>query len=206
MIKAIIFDLGGVLVNTSLIADRFNLIFNPKDKKEFWQELNHEMAPLCKCEITEAQFWKNVARKYGVDAKKIPKNLLRKDFEKSVRTNQELLDLVLNLKRKYKVAVISNIIEYHSKINKKQGLYEHFDHLTLSYEVRMAKDSKEIFTHTLKKLNVKPEECIFIDDVKKFVEVAKSVGMKGILFKDNSQLKSNLKKLLGAQSCSSINP
>lgn len=198
MIKAIIFDLGGVIVDTNLIQDRLVSLFNVKDKAKFWQQINHEMIPLCRGDINERQFWKNVAHRYNVDKKKVPKNLLSKNFRESIRLNKELLQLISNLKNKYKVAVISNIIEHHSKINESMGLYEYFHHLVLSYKVRLTKDSAEIFTLAAKKLKVKPEECIFIDDVIKFVNVAKSVGMKSILFKNNRQLKLDLKRLLNS--------
>ena len=196
MIKAIIFDLGGVIVDTKLVVDRIARVFDIHDKKKFWQDMNHEMIPLCKGDINERQFWTKIASKYNMEQKSVPKNFFRKDFEKLIRLNRELLQLIDKLKDKYKVAVISNIIEYHSKINKSMGLYEPFDHVVLSYKVKLTKDSKEIFMLTTKRLKVNPEECIFIDDVKKFVRMAKSIGMKTILFKNNKQLKSDLKKLL----------
>ena len=60
----------------------------------------------------------------------------------------------------------------------------------------MAKDDKRIFLMAAKKLKVKPKECIFIDDVKDFVNVAKSTCMKGIQFKNIGQLKSELNEIL----------
>ena len=196
MIKAIIFDLGGVVVNIDKVLASWIKIFKVKDKKKFWQEINHEMAPLCRAEISEMQFWKNVAERFGTDYKKIPKNLLTKDFRESIRLNSKLLELISKLRKKYKIAVISNIIQQHSEINKDLGLYENFHQLVLSYEVKMTKDSKEIFALATRRLKVKPQECIFIDDIEKFVNVAKSYGMNVILFKDNRQLKKDLEKLL----------
>ncbi len=196
MIKAVIFDLGGVVVDTSLIRENWIKIFKPKNSEKFWQDMNHEMVPLCKGDINEAQFWKNAARKFKVDVKSIPPNLLKKDFKKLIRLNGELLGLISQLRKNYKVAAISNIINSHSKINKSLGLYSHFHFTVLSHEVKMTKDSKEIFLHAIKELKVNPGECIFIDDIKKFVNVARSTGMKAILFRSNHQLKSELEKLL----------
>ena len=146
--------------------------------------------------ISETQFWKNVAERFGTDYKKIHTNLLTKDFRESIRLNSKLLELISKLRKKYKIAVISNIIQQHSEINKDLGLYENFHQLVLSYEVKMTKDSKEIFALATRRLKVKPQECIFIDDIEKFVNVAKSYGMNVILFKDNRQLKKDLEKLL----------
>lgn len=94
------------------------------------------------------------------------------------------------------MAVISNIIKHHSDTNRKMGLYDHFDHLILSFEVKLTKDSRQIFLLALEKLKVRASECIFIDDVQKFVDTARSVGMKTILFRNNKQFHSDLKRLL----------
>ncbi|NTU69886.1 HAD family phosphatase, partial [bacterium] len=40
----------------------------------------------------------------------------------------------------------------------------------------------------IKKLNINPEETIFIDDREKNVKVAQSLGIKGIIFKNKNQL------------------
>ncbi|MBI2658842.1 HAD-IA family hydrolase [Candidatus Woesearchaeota archaeon] len=196
MIKAIIFDLGGVIVDLKFVLRRIFRIFNVRNKSKFWQEMNHEMIPLCRGDINEKQFWKNVAKKYNMDHKKIPHDLLSKDFHKLIRLNKELLKLINKLKKRYKVAVISNIIENHSKVNERIGLYKPFDHVVLSYKVKMTKDSSQIFKLAVKKLRVKPKECIFIDDVKKFVKIARLLGMKSILFKNNKLLNTDLNKIL----------
>ena len=67
-----------------------------------------------------------------------------------------------------------------------------FDVLLFSCEVKMTKDSHAIFLLALDKLKLKPEECIFVDDTKKFVEVARSLGINAIQFKNAEQLKSDL--------------
>ena len=57
------------------------------------------------------------------------------------------------------------------------------------------KPEPEIFTKVLKIIKMKPEETVFIDDVQKFLDGAKSVGMHTILFKNRVQLIRDLKKL-----------
>ena len=100
------------------------------------------------------------------------------------------------LRKNYKLGFISNTITPHEKINRKRGLFDLFDVVVLSHKIGMTKDDKRIFLMTAKKLNVEPKECIFIDDVKDFVNTAKSVGMEGIQFRNSRQLESELKKLL----------
>ena len=81
-------------------------------------------------------------------------------------------------------------------LNKKLRIYNYFDEVVLSHEVKMSKDSEEIYLLAAKKLGVKTNECIFIDDYGVFLRIAKSVGMKGILFKDSEKLRYELNYLL----------
>ena len=194
MIKAVIFDIGGVLVDQKLLVERFIRIFKPKDNKKFWDYLNMEAVPLCKGEMTEAKFWKVICNKYNV--KYFPKNLWTPDFEKLTKINHKVLNIAKSLKTKYKIGIISNTITSHVKVNRKRRLFDIFDAVILSCEVNLTKDKKEIFLLAAKRLKVEPEECIFIDDVNDFVETAESAGMKGILFKNSAQLNKELKRIL----------
>jgi len=51
--------------------------------------------------------------------------------------------------------------------------------------------SENLLKKTMKALNATPEDCLFIDDNEKNIEVAKKIGMKAILFKTNKELFSN---------------
>lgn len=197
MIKAIIFDIGGVLVDQRRLVEKFIGIFKPKNTPEFLNHLNLEVTPLCKNLITEKQFWVKFSKKYKVQSQK---NLWTKDFEKLTKINNRVLNTAKGLKPLYKIGIISNTIRPHVEINKKRGLFDIFDSVVLSCEASLAKDSKEIFLLAAKKLKVRSRECIFIDDINDFVEIAKSAGMKGILFKNPIQLDKELKKTLGNNS------
>ncbi|MBI2659589.1 HAD-IA family hydrolase [Candidatus Woesearchaeota archaeon] len=196
MIKAILFDSGGVIVDQRLWFERLNKIFRPKNKKKFWREINIEAIPLCKNLISEKVFWKRIAKLNKKDIKKIPKNLWRLGYENLTKVKHDVLAIAQKLKKKYKIGIVSNSIAYHEKINKKRGTYNLFDAVILSHKVGLTKNNKKIFFLAAKKLKVKPKECIFIDDVKDFVDVAKSVGMAGIVFKNSKQLKSDFKKFI----------
>ena len=196
MIKAIIFDGGGVIVNQELLMKRFIKLFKPKSKKKFLHDINIEAIPLCKNMISENRFWIKIAGIYGISPEKIPKNLWTKNFDKLTKIDKKMVQLIKNLRISYKIGFVSNTIKPHERINRKRGLFKLFDVVVLSHKIRMTKDDKRIFLMTAKKLKVKPKECIFIDDVKDFVNVSKSVGMKGMQFKNIGQLKSSLGKIL----------
>ena len=76
------------------------------------------------------------------------------------------------------------------------NIYHLFDVVVSSYNLKISKPNPEIFYHTLEKLNVKPEEAIFIDDREINTEAAKALGITSILFKDFKQFKKDLTKVL----------
>ena len=64
-----------------------------------------------------------------------------------------------------------------------------------SHEMNCIKPDPEIYKKALKRMKLKPEETVFIDDIKKFVKGAEKIGIKGIHFKNSKQLIKDLKKL-----------
>ena len=54
----------------------------------------------------------------------------------------------------------------------------YFDHLYLSYEMKMTKPSEEIFLKLLSDEGIKPEEAVFLDDGPANVETARRLGMQ----------------------------
>lgn len=196
MIKVIIFDAGGVIVDCKPILNKFIRIFKPKNLDLFWEEINLKAILMCRGEMSEKDYWKEIAKSIGVkDMSKIPDNLWTKDYDKLTHIDKDVLNLIDKLRKNYKTALISNTFAPHANINRKRGLFDHFDVTILSHEVKLTKENKDIFLIALKKLKVKAEECIFIDDIQKFIDTANSLGMKGILFKNLTQLKKELEQL-----------
>ena len=196
MIKAIVFDSGGVIINQHLFFERLGKIFMPKESKIFWHQINIEAIPLCKNLISEEEYWNRISRLTGKDPKKIPKNLWSRGYTSGTKANGDVMEIIKKLKNKYKLAIVSNSIKSHEKINRKRGIFDMFDEVVLSHKVGLTKDSKKIFLLAAKRLKVKPVECIFIDDVADFVKVAKSAGMNGILFKNSAQLNKDMERIL----------
>ena len=178
------------------LLNRIQGVFNYHDESELWEIISLEAVPLCKGKIGHLQFWKNVSKKVN---KEIPDNLLEdlwvKDYEKLTSIDKGVEKTVILLKKNYKLAMISNTIEKHVKINRKLGRFKLFDVVIFSNEVGSTKGEKDIFLLAIEKLNVQSEECVFVDDIKKFLEIPKKLGMKTIHFKNSKQLVEDLRKL-----------
>ncbi len=107
-----------------------------------------------------------------------------------------MMELLLELKKKYKLALISNTTCFEAKALESLGLSKIFDVIVFSYEVGYLKPSEEIFKITLEKLRVLPQETIFIDDTEANVDAARKMGMRGDQFQITSDLEFNIKQLL----------
>ncbi len=200
-IKAIITDLGGVLIN----VDRKNMCaklarHSSIPAREMCSHfsatvaMDHE-AGLARGIDSAEQFYRKMVRQLRLDGL---------GFEEFVRIysnrfsrREDSLSLMRRLSRKYKLAMLSNTNEPHygywlKVIGSEMKL---FKALALSFEVHMMKPEPEIYLEAARRLGVKPEECVFIDDVPEYVKGAENVGMKGILFTSAGQLETDLKEL-----------
>ena len=98
---------------------------------------------------------------------------------------QEKLDLLVILRKKYKLLLLSNTNPLHIEQNAakefgKRGktMNDYFDKCYLSYQMKLAKPSKNIFLAVLEDAHLKAEECLFLDDGIKNIETANSLGFQ----------------------------
>lgn len=73
-----------------------------------------------------------------------------------------------------------------------------FDDIVISGEVGMRKPEPEIFLLAARRLDLKPDECVFIDDLELNVDGARAVGMSGILHTSYDETRRALEALFGA--------
>lgn len=195
MIKAILFDVGGVIVTHGSQIDSFAKIFRTNDKEKLWKNINHLVGPLCSGDISEAEYWKRVAKSENINPSDIPENLWNLNYAETTIVDQDILLFIKTLRKKYKTILISNTLKAHAEINIKRGVFEHFDDVVNSFEVHLSKDTIEIFNLALKRNKLTPDECIFIDDIQKFLDIGNSIGIKGVLYQNIIQLKNDLNNL-----------
>ncbi len=200
-IKAIIFDYGGVVAHDlkGLVKRIFRRVFNV-DKKEINKHY-HEIYVLSeKGKIDEKGIWETLAKKLQKPVfSKGCNGLLQKAYSKVTIQFRAIIKLVKQLKKNYTVALLSNTKHPFADYNIKNNRYRYFDPVVLSCKVGLIKPEKEIYMYMLKKLNLKAEECVFIDNEEKNIRGAREVGINSILFDANShpitELIKELKKL-----------
>jgi len=196
-IKAIIFDVGGVLKNDNDQDIRRDvqetLGIAPEHFAKPWEELTDKLG---RGLIDEPAFWQQL-HTLAEARNKVPKeSLLMRQYTKKYQLNEDIVALVHRLQAAgYTTAILSNTNSLHADFNRARGMFEGFDAIILSHEVGLRKPSPEIFTYTLRKLGVAPEEAVFIDDMPENVAGAAAVGIHAINFQNARQLTEELERL-----------
>src|SRR5215813_13312140 len=98
-------------------------------------------------------------------------------------------DLLLALKRKYPLVLVSNTNEAHVEfIRSNYRVLDIFDHHVLSYEVGSLKPDRKIFQHAISLSGYPPEALFFTDDREENILMARQLGMRAHQFKTQSRL------------------
>ena len=193
--KAVLFDIGGVVVDDRGLKIKVQAIFPDVSPEALWRLLNVALLPACRGEANRSTCWRTLAAALGVSP--APEALAALwdtvDFVNGIRINHDVVRLVRALRRRYKLGVISNTMHEHAIALRQMGVYGEFDEVVLSHEVGLTKDRAEIFYVALSRLQIEPHEAIFIDDFEAYVEVARSVGMRAILFSGVSMLSASFR-------------
>ncbi|HME87550.1 MAG TPA: HAD family phosphatase [Candidatus Nanoarchaeia archaeon] len=190
MIKAIIFDFGGVISSEPSLS-KFCESFakeNELNKDQFKYIFLEHWVHARIGNIKTNQFWEGISAQLSISPTK-----LRRAFFDYFSVKEEALEFVLKLKKKYKTAILTNSIEdWFEEIKTKYLLKRYFDAIVTSYEEKMAKPDVLLFRHTAQKLGVNPDDCLYVDDMKDNLLAAQKVGMHTIQFKDLRNLKTEL--------------
>lgn len=113
------------------------------------------------------------------------KSLIKEVIEnrtKYLKINKETIEIAKKLKKKeYKIFVLSNMATYTYEYFKDNEFFNICDGIVISAYEHIKKPDEEIFKRILKRYNLIPEECLFIDDddTKESLKTANKLGIKG---------------------------
>ena len=180
MVKNIIFDMGGVLID-----------YNPE--KTLYSLFDKETADILLKEIFRNEIWSDkdrgiifpediMAQKKGA----IPEEVFEKtselvhNFYPYMPPFEKMYDFVKQLKENgYSIYLLSNASSDFHERRKGIPALSLFDGVIVSADYKLLKPEKEIYETLYKEFSLKPEECYFIDDVQKNIDGAAATGMDG---------------------------
>lgn len=184
-IKTIIFDLGGVLIDLDF-----------KDSLEAFTKAGFKDIEKRVCQFSRDGNFSNY--EIGTISTEKFRDFIRSELSQPA-TDQEIddmwnkilidiphekLDLILELRKKYTVYLLSNTNELHwiytcDHMFNYRGLTanDYFDKIFLSFKMHISKPQPEIFEEMIKDTNLVPDEALFIDDSEANCRTAEKFGI-----------------------------
>lgn len=199
MLKGILFDMGGVLLNLDLAGcvRRFKEKLGFEDVEKFLSTTHHKgfVSDLEQGLIGKEEFLMECRRhcRVGVSDEEI----LECFYSLVVDVDEDKAEYIKELynRKEYDLFILSNTngvaMGFNSGCFDKAGipLDKYFKKQFLSYEMKMLKPDHEFYEETARRTGYKPEELLFIDDSQANVQGAKECGINAVYYKIGTSLK-----------------
>ena len=181
MLRAVIFDMDGLMIDTeSLHHESFKTVLE-----------QYGITPVPNAKgvihisgISAEANWEHFKKQYNFSADTQELTDRKNDahlklLRNRVKAMPGLIDLLKNLKANdYKMAIASSSIREHiDLIINRLGIADFFDSITSGEEVVNGKPAPDIFLKAAAKLGVNPTECIVLEDAMNGMQAGKTAGM-----------------------------
>lgn len=201
MIRAVIFDFGRVISDQKPMSlfrgyeEDLGLTPGTLNRIMFgspvWQEVLVGRR-------TADDYWREIGPALGLHTPD-EINAFRHRYHADEAINTSVLDLIRRLYGHYKLAVLSNSPLGLARWLADWEMLDLFDAVVCSGDEGVVKPDPAIFELTLRRLDVAPEEAVFVDDYPGHVEAARALGLHGIHFTTAEALVDELDGLLTSQ-------
>ena len=197
-IKAVIFDLGGVLLRTQdfsireQLAERLGMDRHELEELVFGGDSGDRAQ---RGEVSARQHGENLRYQLGYSPREF--HTFLDEFFSSDQIDDQLVDYIRGLRKKYKTALLSNSADdLRQKIAEMWHIEDAFDLMIISAEVGVAKPDPRIFRLALDRMGITAGEAIFVDDFQRNVIAAQDLGIHAIRFVSSQQVRDELGRLL----------
>lgn len=199
IIKAVIFDMDGVIIDTEPLLAKYWC----RAAREFGFPMEYEHAlnlrscsekyasPFLKKTFGDAFDYRTVRARR--------KELMNEDIEKNGIVKKKGIDELLDYldgTDLIKAVATATDLERAEKYLKLIGLYHRFDTICCGSMVKNGKPDPDIYFLAAEKIGVAPENCIAVEDSPNGIKSAHSAGMHPIMVPDLTQPDKELEKLL----------
>jgi len=192
--KVLIFDVGGVLIRTPNRSNRLawerRLGLNDGESEEI--VFNGEMGTKAQLgAISDAALWTWVGQRLALSEQELAD--FRRDFWSADVLDLELIEYIRRLRNRYRTAIISNAtVALREQLESTYPIADAFDLIVVSAEEGIMKPDDGIYLRAIQRLEVAPEEAVFVDDNFENVLAARRLGIKSIHFSPSLDLATSL--------------
>lgn len=184
MIKALIFDWHGVLDQTNLEGAVKKISDFKKVTPEYVKKLSRPYEEDYICGSDPQEFWGNIQKVFSLSDKEL---LEVENYILEITPSVSLWEKLPALHSSYITAILSDSPLDKAGEIRKFNLKD-FDHVYLSAEKGLSKSDNAFFLNLIADMNVRPDECLYIDDSQKNIEIAGKLGLKTCLFNSTEDL------------------
>lgn len=187
MIKAIIFDLNGIFIQSPKLSDRFAKDFGISSEI-FLPKLSEIMNKVRQPEAGSSfSYWEPILREWNI-------NLSEQEFWKywfeAEKPSERMISFAKELKEKgIKIFVLSNNFkeraEYYGHY---PWMHEVVDRAYFSWQTGFVKPNIEAWKLVLSENNLQQEECLYFDDQEKNIKASEEAGIKAFMFTSEEEL------------------
>lgn len=201
MIRAVIFDMDGTLIDT----EKYYRIFWPKALAEFGYHMTDEQALSMRSlgrpfAPTRLRQWFGEELDYDAIRQR-RKDMMEECLDREgIRRKPGALELVQRLKADGITTAVATATdpERTAKYLRLTGLEGYFDRLISATQVKEGKPSPDIYLYACEQLGLKPEECLAVEDSPNGVLSAYRAGCKVVMVPDQTEADEETKKYLYA--------
>lgn len=197
--QLIIFDLGGILVPEATDTIIYPEIakFMGVSVEQFNDAINGFRHAVTEGVMTLTEMYAKIIAKYKlkITAEKVMKKHLEIYEKTTTKRDEEILELIEKLKINYEVVCLTNTEKEIGDYNREHGLFQYFEKVFLSTDMKLRKPQIEIYKKVCEECNCPVEEALLIDDSEEYTDGAVKDGMNVILFYTNKQLLKDLHAL-----------
>lgn len=198
-IRAVVLDIGGVLeiVDESFLieswAGRVGITVAELDAR-----LDDVLAGGVIGTVTEEAVHEAISDRLGIGRAQADEMMARMWTGYLGVGNTELIEYARALRPRYRTGILSNsFVGAREREQQAYGFAELVDDIVYSHEVGMSKPARAIYELSCARLEVGPEETIFVDDLAVNVKAAREIGMVAIQHRDNERTIREIEALLG---------
>ena len=200
-IRAVIWDLGGVLVRTEEpypredLAARYGMTRNKIEELVFGGESGGKAQ---RGEINFEQHWAFIGRKLDLTTDEL--DFFIEGFWGGDTLDTDLIDFIRSLRPEYKTGLLSNAFgDLRRMLTDEWQIINIFDEVIISAEIGLVKPDPRIYQLAVSNLGVAPDEAVFIDDFPHNIKGAQSENLHAILFKNTRQTLTDLARFLSGE-------
>ena len=197
MIKAVIFDVGGVLIRTHdhtprrALERRLGLDERESEQMVFHSDVGTQAQSGV---VSNTDLWAWIGEQLALDDDQL--RAFRRDFWAGDVLDTDLVDYVRALRPAYQTAIISNATDdLQRTLTEQFAIADAFDLIVCSAEEKVMKPDVAIYRRALQQLGREPAEAVFVDDSIANVAAARDLGMHAIHYRPGTDVPAALAKL-----------